>query len=215
LPEDQALLGARGPWNEELVWRDDGTLAKRPQPRQSDTHLVSWVQEGVPAAAGLTDQFQTDGQMYLFSTLAPEPSPDGSLRLFTLDENWLHTLAFTGLLVVGLLLVRRPPAQKLAALALAIIAAVLLGVFLPIFSRQLLGGVLLAAIALVLLAWAAWHALFARPLWLTSALATAPVGASPFASPPPPDSPPAEPAPQSNAAESSQPREGEGGSHHE
>jgi hypothetical protein len=147
--------------------------------------------------------------MYLFSTLAPEPSPGGSLRLFTLGENWLYTLAFTALLVLGLALVRRPLPQKLAALALAMIAAVLLGVFLPIFSRQLLGGMLIAAVALVLLAWLAWHVLFARPRWLETAFATAAPSGSPFAEPPPITTPPSEAPPASQSDDRH-----EGGPHH-
>jgi hypothetical protein len=171
VPEEQTLLGAGGPWNDELLWRDGRWLRDRPQPRQSDTQLVSWVQEGLNVAS-TTDTFQTDGQMYLFSTLAPEPPPDGSLKLFTLDEDWFRSLIFLSLLMLGLVMVRRPIAQKLAAVALAVIVVVLIGAYWPIFSRQVMDSALVAAVVIVGMVWLVWHLLIARPAWFDHLFAT-------------------------------------------
>jgi hypothetical protein len=193
VPEEQTLLGAGGPWNDELLWRDDQWLHERPQPRQTDAQLVHWVQEGMNVAS-TSDTFQTDGQMYLFSTLAPEPPPDGSLKLWTLDEDWFRSLVFLVLLVLGVALVRRPLAQKLAAVAAAVIAVVLIGTYWPIFSRQVMDGALVAAVVIVGLVWLLWHLLFARPAWLDRVFATrrvvfepapasAAAGESPFSEP--------------------------------
>lgn len=154
LPETQRLLFARGPWTEEFRWWCDGWLRWRPEPIPSPDSLVDRVQ-GDLTPGNPAEDFATDGEPYLFSTLRPASPPEGSLRLKTIDGRWLSGLVFIATVLLGLLLLpARLPARALAVGA-AVIALVLAGVFLPIFSMQILNGVLLSAIFVVAVMWIA------------------------------------------------------------
>jgi hypothetical protein len=83
---------------------------------------------------------------------------------------------------VGLLMIRMPLGSKLGVLALLVALVVLSGVFLPIFSKQVLDGVFASAVFLVFVAWLAYHVMIAPPQWkLTVARqpVTEPVAAEP------------------------------------
>ena len=67
----------RGP--REFRWQADSLLRWQPSPQTDVSHLVSWVREGVPVAAN-QDNFQTDGRLYVYSTLRPSDPPEGSLQ---------------------------------------------------------------------------------------------------------------------------------------
>ncbi|MBU4270948.1 MAG: hypothetical protein KKA28_03650 [Planctomycetes bacterium] len=154
LPETQKLLNAWGPWTEEFRWRCDGWLRWRPEPVPGPAALVDWVQGGLTPGNPAED-FAADGEPYLFSTLRPAPPPEGSLRFNTIDGRWLSGLVFIATVLLGLLLLpARLPARALAVGA-AVIVLVLAGVFLPIFSMQVLNGVLLSAIFVVAVTWTA------------------------------------------------------------
>ncbi len=154
LPETRRLLNAWGPWTEEFRWRCDGWLRWRPEPIRSPDSLVGWVQ-GNLTPGNPAEDFAADGEPYLFSTLRPAPPPEGSLRFNSIDSRWLSGLVFIATVLLGLLLLpARLPARALAVGA-AVIALVLAGVFLPIFSMQILNGVLLAAIFVVAVMWTA------------------------------------------------------------
>jgi hypothetical protein len=103
--------------------------------------------------------------MYLFSTLRPDKPPAGSLRLSSMDENWLHALVFLAIVALGLAIIRLPLSRKLGALALLVAVVVLAGVFLPILSKQVLDGVFASALFLVFVAWLAYHVMIAPPQW--------------------------------------------------
>jgi hypothetical protein len=110
-----------------------------------------------------SDSFQTDGQLYLFSTLRPEPPPDGVLKLVTMDDDWLNGLVFAVVVLAGVLLLRAKATTRLLAIGALIVALVLAGVFLPTFALQLLDGVSLAAVLLVLLGWLVMYLAWTRP----------------------------------------------------
>ncbi|MBN1394241.1 MAG: hypothetical protein JW959_04405 [Pirellulales bacterium] len=150
LPEMQRLLSAEGPWTREIRWFPD---AWRWRPLPLYGSLVEWAQGDLASNDAAAD-FATDGDPYLFSTLRPAPPPLGSLRLKTMDGRLLSGMVFIVAVLLGLaLLPARLPARALAVGA-AIIALVLAGVFLPIFSMQILNGVLLAAVFIVAVMWA-------------------------------------------------------------
>ena len=80
LPKTRVLLGARGPWTQEFGWQwDDSLLRRRPSifdpsdyaPVPVPCELVDWVREGVEMPGNPTDDFQTDGVAYVYSTLRP------------------------------------------------------------------------------------------------------------------------------------------------
>src|SRR5688500_12778046 len=79
LPEELALLGTDGPWdNEAAHWYE--RLNGRPVARDA-RERIDWVTEGIPLPTNPSDSFPTDGRMYEFTTLRPVAPPDGSLRL--------------------------------------------------------------------------------------------------------------------------------------
>ena len=71
LPETRTLLGVRGPWTEEFRWQCDPSLRWQPAPRRRAEQLVGWVREGVSCPSGPAEDFQTDGRLYVYSTLRP------------------------------------------------------------------------------------------------------------------------------------------------
>jgi hypothetical protein len=160
LPPELAVIRTAGPWTDEIKWqlangdwRYNGGVGLVPLPLQSDSGLISWVAEGVTLARSPMEAFQTDGRLYVFSTLRPEPAPKGSLRLTTVHRAVLNWVLLAVLIVVGLLLVKRRPAERALAAGLTIIALVLLGIFLPMLARELVNGALAAGVVIVLVVW--------------------------------------------------------------
>lgn len=156
LPQERALLASHGPWTSEMSsrWYEYGQAAPS---SMSDREIVNWVVEGTSAANPYED-FATDGRLHTFSTLRPAPPPDGSLRLVAAKQNWLNGSIFGLIFVVGLTFVRRPVGQKLAVVTATISGLVLIGVFLPTLSRQVIGGAFWSAIAVVVAGWLVWYA---------------------------------------------------------
>ena len=122
---------------------------------KTDEELVAWVSEGVNASP--SPAFQTDGIMYLFSALRPEPPPASDLRLWAIDERWLAVLVFTPLIVIGLLLLKSSFGSKILAIASVVIGVVACGIFVPTFARQMLNQPMYASLTIVVVAWAAWY----------------------------------------------------------
>jgi hypothetical protein len=161
LPKELSLVGTSGPWTEEFSWSSQGTLKWIPRSVQTEEELLAWVREGVKPSAA--PSFQTDGIMYLFSALRPEPPPKGDLKLWAVDERWLAVLIFTPLLIIGLLLLRSSFSAKISAVSVVVIGVVACGIFVPTLARQLLNQPLYAGLAIVAVAWLAWYlTLFAQ-----------------------------------------------------
>ena len=153
LPETRTLLGVRGPWSEEFQWQGGPTMRRRPWPPIGADRLVQWVWEGVNCPSSPAQDFQTDGQLYVYSTLCPAAGPEGSLEMTTFDRRGLNGLLFAVTVLMGVLLLpARLPARALVVGA-AVVALVLAGVFLPTFSMQILNGVLFSAIFIVAVMW--------------------------------------------------------------
>lgn len=155
LPSELSLVGSTGPWTEEFTWSNRGTFKWIPRAVKTDEELVNWVREGVNTSP--SPSFQTDGVMYLFSALRPEPPPKGELKLWAIDERWLAVLIFTPLLIVGLLLLKSSFGLKVLGVSAVVIGVVACGIFVPTFARQLLNQPMYASLAIVAVAWAGWY----------------------------------------------------------
>jgi hypothetical protein len=163
LPEELALLGSRGPWTDELTWRPIDGWSNQLFPLRTDSELVAWVSEGVPLTGSPMERFPTDGRLYTFSTVQPPPLPDGALRLSTMNHKALAALTFGAVLIGGVLLLGVGLGGRVAAVGTLVVALVLVGVFLPTFSLQIINGLLAAALLLVLVVWIAWYFAWTRP----------------------------------------------------
>ena len=163
LPEELAYLGSRGPWTDEIDWTLTPSLHFRAMNRQSDPTLLSWVREGLNIPAGPGDAFQTDGRLFVFSTLRPTATGDATLRITAMSENWLSAIVFGVIVVIGLALWRSSAAKRGVVGGTFIVLLILSGVFLPTFLRQILGSTLVAAVAIVLIVWELHYLVWVRP----------------------------------------------------
>jgi hypothetical protein len=117
----------------------------------------------VSMAGNPVETFQTDGRLYLFSTLGPAASPEGDLTLVAMDEDWLSGIIFAVVILGGLILLRAKAPARLLVIGALIAALVLAGVFLPTFTLQLIDGVSLSALFIVLLGWVVMYLAWTRP----------------------------------------------------
>ncbi|MCH9003617.1 MAG: hypothetical protein IIC02_13685, partial [Planctomycetes bacterium] len=126
---------------------------------------VNTILDAVSAATDPTRVrvFQTDGRFYLFSTLRPLPPPDGALTLVTINEDLLSAIVFVIVAAGGIFLLRYAGRIRILAVGAFLTMLVLLGVFLPTFSRQVIGPVLLLAILTVTLVWLVQYLVWVRP----------------------------------------------------
>ena len=166
VPEERAWLGTRGRWSDEMLWRLDTTspLANwTPRPRLSEAALIAWVTQGIEQRADVAGGLQTDGRVYLFSTLRPAAPPAGALRLSTLDERLLAAMVFGLIVLGGFGLLRASAPRRWLTAGIFGVTLVLIGVFLPTFALQVMDGVMLAAIVVVLVMWTVWYLARTRP----------------------------------------------------
>lgn len=173
LPQELALLGSRGPWTDELSWRCEFPLNFVPSSNRSDSDLFHWVIEGTPGAESQSDSFQTDGQLYLYSSSQPDALPGGSLRLVSMNSRALRALVVAMICVCGIVMIRRPLGQRCFVLGSVLVGLVLAGVFVPTFTMQVLDGTLLAALGIVVVAWMVWYVAKTRPRRLAAMAAYA------------------------------------------
>jgi hypothetical protein len=153
LPETRTLLGARGPWTEEFTWCRHTWKLRRPSPNNSPMHLVDRICGPETPSARSANDFETDGILYLYSTLRPENGPKGDLEMTIVGRTAMKWLVFGVTLLAGLLLLPARFPVRTVVVGVAIIGLVLSGVFLPTFSTQILDGVLWAAIFIVAVLW--------------------------------------------------------------
>ncbi|MGE3409745.1 MAG: hypothetical protein AB7I37_23205 [Pirellulales bacterium] len=220
LPEEQLLLGSRGPWTDELRWVRTDLLHVVPYPNRSDSELINETIAGVPLPpnTNVLSSFATDGKLYTFSTMRPEPAPAGSLRLATIREGRFKAILFVGILVLGVVLLGTRCGIRVLAVGGLAAALVLIGVFLPTLSNQVLNLPLVAAMAVVGVMWGVkfigwtlpkrwpWPAATARA---NDDATSAP--ASPFAEQPAKQAPAADPPPPSDTPADEKQDKPEGG----
>ncbi len=194
VPEEQVLLGVNGPWtNQERPWWQQPGFRHHSSRKRLDQMIAGYLQS-VSDAKGyhgnVGSSFATDGWPHIFSTLQPAAGDEGALRLVTMDGDWFQSLVFAVTIVIGVLLIRRKATDKVIALALLVIALILMGVFLPTLSGQVLYGVLFWAVCLVLLVWVVWFVIKDLPkitASLSAATPTASIGPSGNVTVHPPD----------------------------
>ncbi|MBP7935304.1 MAG: hypothetical protein KA354_11710 [Phycisphaerae bacterium] len=163
LPEELTYLGSRGPWTDEIDWVLASSLRLKPSPRRSDQSLLGWVGEDLNVPSGPGDTFQTDGRLYVFSTLRPTATGDAALRITAMSENWLSAMVFAVIVAVGLALGRSSAARRCLVGGVFLVLLILSGIFLPTFLRQILGTTLIAAVAIVLIGWGLHYLVWIRP----------------------------------------------------
>ena len=166
----RAGVGVPAGWTDENQWYRDGLIWKR-QPRRTEADLIRWLTDGLPRLAdargsrprsgpvptdgfGLggdsSSEFDVGNHSYLFS----RPGPPSPLRFTTLSRLTV-VLICSGpvLLVVMLLLGRRPPPRWLIgcllALALGLAATVEINTALLVAESSVVGFALAAIAALI------------------------------------------------------------------
>ncbi len=209
LPEELALLGTVGQWTGEFTWRIDPSLNWKPRALTGVPRLIGQLCQDVKMTGDPAQSFQTDGQLYVFSTLRPDEPPEGSLQMRVLDEFVLNSIVCIAVTLGGLVLLPAGAGRRAFAIGLLLVAVVLCGVFLPTFSLQILDGVLGSAIFIVLVVWVVWFFVRTYPRILAErravrVAAPPPVPASAKPRPPTPQSTPATSTPQDQARPDSQ-----------
>ena len=154
LPEEWTLLSSSGPWTEEFTWRRQQFTEVAPVPNQDEQRLQQWVSEGINTMQDSV--FQTDGTMFLYSALRPDPPPEGNLSLTTAKQSMIGGLILTCLIVLGLLTMATRLAGKVSVLVLLGIAVAGCCVLTPNFSQHLLGLPAVSGMLVLLLVWGAW-----------------------------------------------------------
>ena len=176
LPEEQALLGSRGPWTEEFDWQWSIGDSPVPTARLQDLSFLETLGEDVQLERPIGDDFPIDGIRYVFSALRPEAAPKGSLSLTSIRREWLHAAAIAAAIGLWLVGAGRGLQQRLTLMIFVIGGLLFLGVFLTTFVRQLADHVLVWSLVLVVAAWLAQstYQFFRRlPGWLSP---PAPIG---------------------------------------
>jgi hypothetical protein len=153
LPETRTLLGVRGNWTEEFHWWLSPGLRWQRQLTDDPNHLVQWVQEGVPGFSSRADDFQTDGQLIMYSTLRPTGGKAGELAMTMIDDRVLNILVFGIAVLLGIVLLPARLPVRAVVVGAIVIGFVLAGVFLPTFALQILRGTLVAAVVVVAVMW--------------------------------------------------------------
>ena len=159
LPKERTLLASNGPWTDEFELQP-GIWKSVPSCRLNAMNLMNWVKDGT-AANKITD-FQTDGVMYLYSTLQPETGVAGALRLEAMDEKWWTCCVMIGLLVFGLVFLSRSVQTKFVALAGLAAIVIAVGAFAPTLASQMRTTPAILGVLLVLVLWGAREILRTR-----------------------------------------------------
>jgi hypothetical protein len=152
LPKERTLLASNGPWTDEFKLRS-GAWKWEPQCNLDANALMNWVKDGLTTSRA-TD-FQTDGVMYLYSTLRPEAGAVGALQLVAVDDKWWTGGILIGLLCFGLLFLFRSLQTKVVAVALLATIVIAVGAFAPTLASQLLSTPVVLGGMLMLVLWGA------------------------------------------------------------
>jgi hypothetical protein len=163
VPDELAYLGRRGPWTDEIIWTTHPAFRRVPVPRVNIAGLIGELTRGIEVSGNPAEDFPTDGLPLLFSTLRPESPDTGALRLTTVHRQMLNGAVFGFIALGGVLLLRRPVAERFAVVCALLAVLVLIGTFLPALLSALLGQVLMLAVLAVVLVWAAVFAVRTVP----------------------------------------------------
>jgi len=161
LPKERLLLATNGPWTNEFELVARGWKTE-PRCQRDANELMNWVREGV--STNRATEFQTDGVMYLYSTLRPEDGSTGALKLTAIEDKWWSAIILAGLLCFGLLLLSQSLRVKVVAVACLLGLLISVGAFSPTLASQLLRGPSIVGGILVLVLWTAREAVRRIPL---------------------------------------------------
>ncbi|MEZ6087615.1 MAG: hypothetical protein R3C05_06240 [Pirellulaceae bacterium] len=153
LPQDQAIIGTRGPWENDLENRWRRFLFGYRYQNPGDDELVQWVTDSIPMTGSPTSDFQTQGLLYTFSTAGPPSDERSALNITSISKDLLDAIIFLLIAVPGVVLVTQPLSRRLAAVGVTLFGLVFAAVFLPSLSLQIFDTVLFLAIFLVLAVW--------------------------------------------------------------
>lgn len=162
LPRDLVYLGSVGAWNDEFIWVVRG-LNTWPRGRKSSSELLDWVASGLGIDQGSLGNFATDGRHILFSTLRPEPGPDGGVRIVAVRGWVLQTVLLTLIVGLGALLLPVALGRRAVVVGAAVVLLVVLAVFTPSFARAAVNNATAAAGFIVLVVWVLWFLLVTAP----------------------------------------------------
>ncbi len=162
LPKERTLLASNGPWTDEFELVANAWKAE-PRCSLDSNALMNWVKEGVSTTRA-TD-FQTDGVMYLYSTLRPEEGAAGALKLVAIDEKWWTAAILIGLLCFGLLFLFCSVQIKVVAIAALVAIVIAVGAFASTFASQLLNTPAILGGLLVLVLWGSREILHGLRRW--------------------------------------------------
>jgi hypothetical protein len=189
LPQEWAVVGFDGPWHDENEWRwHDQVINSRrrwgqvPVPRRDEANLANWLREGVTKAGAPSNSFAADGQMYLFSTL--RPAGDATLSLRVIDATRLKLATCLIVLVGGVVLLRGAWSARFVGLAALLAGLIVLAVFMPLLSHEIVSEALLGAFGIVLLLWGGraayqgWQCCRPQPTFVESPPAAPPPSSS-------------------------------------
>jgi len=156
LPDDRAVLGCTGPWNDENIWVVRGLFSVYPRSRLTDDQLLNWL-----CADGRQDfprehlsSFVTAGRSILFSALHPQDGKGTATMVIRTAPAWLvKTLPLLLILGLGILLCRAALHQKLLAIGAGLSALGALAVFQPWLTYALLSNASALAAFIVAVSW--------------------------------------------------------------
>lgn len=182
LPRERKLTGIEGPWTDEEPWHPPPLfaalgIADPPRNASGDDAIVRWVIEGTSLRSQPNDRFLRDGEPHLFSTLNPAAGAAGALKISTWNETQLNGVVFAIILSIGIVLLWRSFAERIAFLALIFAVVFLAAVFQPTLAATLLKGPVVSATTAVVLIWLVrWAAWLANELYKshTASVAAAP-----------------------------------------
>jgi hypothetical protein len=200
LPQELTYLGARGAWNDELVWVLRG-FSSWPRSNRSQESLYQWVSEGLDSGTEGLASFATDGRHVLFSTLRPPAGAAGALQIRAVQDLWVQMLVIVAGVALGLVLLPATLSRRALVCGLVATLLLLLAVFLPSLARALVSNAAVAGAMIVLIAWGLWYVVVTRPR-RQGAPPAGPAASPPPAAPmPPPLPPPAAPDPEAGTGQ--------------
>ncbi|GIW56494.1 MAG: hypothetical protein KatS3mg082_2898 [Nitrospiraceae bacterium] len=151
LPQEIRPLHFSGPWTQSFHWRTNVQMRREPVPEKSERSLMNWVRDDLDVAAA--PEFPTDGMMYLFSTLRPEPPPTGDLRLVVINGYLWGGLVLVLVIAFGLLAMRWRWSTRLALVVLAIAVVTAVGLTAPLLAVHIVDLPLTLGLVVVAAAW--------------------------------------------------------------
>jgi hypothetical protein len=151
LPRRQSLVNYGGPWTDNFnvgPWEIyNGDIHSH----RNHQDLVDQLAEGLMSPQEL--EFDLQGVEYVFSTLQPDPTENGRLRLTTMPRSWLHGLLYLVVMMIGAAGLRVNIKNQVLLVGGMLGLVLLVGVFVPVLYLQLMDGYFALVAMLVIGVW--------------------------------------------------------------